>query len=1253
MLMLRRVLVVLVGVLVLGALGAGSAFGGLSYPFDGELAPAGGSSLEAGSVAVDDSNGHTYVADSRSGAVDVFETALGSQLAGLDGSLTPVGSFGGGQVEVAANNGTGDVYVLDSTDNVVDVFGSAGGYVCQITGSATPSASECNGVAGSDTPAHGFSRPGGIAVDEATGEVYVVDAYNGVVDVFSSAGAYVRQVSLGSIPGGFNAVYTRGIAVDDFNGDVFVSDSGSPNPVGENVVYVFNAAGVYQTTWTGIPGQPFGNSYVSVAADNANGYVFVTAHGATDVFKPSGAYVTQFSYSFFGEPQGTAVGQASGRVYVSKGGVVDIFGPGTILPDVSTAAASNVLVTSATLHGTVNPDGVQLSDCHFEYGTSTAYGQSAPCAPAAAAIPADSSEHAVSADIIGLQAGTTYHFRLVAANARDVSGPGVGVDATFETLPLPGIDGAEAINLTGSAADLTVRINPNGLDTSYRIEYGTSTAYGTSVPVPDGHIAAGAALTVTEHIAGLQANTTYHWRVVAQNANGTTTGEEHTFIYDTTGEGLPDKRAYEMVTPPQKNGALIGDVFLGHGPDISDDGSRVFLTTIACFAGTGACNANRGSQGTPVAFTRTSGGWMASGLMPPASQFDVATSLRYSATAGSVLFSVPTSSGGGDVMLARGPDGSFAAVGPVTSPSLGQLENPGQAVEPVTSADISHVVYILSGTVRWPFDADRTAGSPYEYVGTGNSAPVLVGVSGGAGSTDLISTCETLLGGGPGVSHFYNSLSADGDTVFFTALACTSGSGVNASVPVPAETLYARIGESRTVLISGRSPLGCTTPACLGSSPRDAEFAGASTDGSRVFFTSTQRLTDAASEGSKNLYEYDFSRPAGENLVAVSAGDTSGGGPGVTGVEAISSDGSHVYFAAKGVLTGAANSQGQVAQAGAENLYVIEHDAADPGGRAAFIAVLPPSDSQLEVHRVLHGNSSAPGFVGGVGGANVTPDGQFLVFMSHGRLTPDDTSTSGTEQVFRYDAQTGALVRISIGERGFNDNGNTGSGNATIVPAEVTFERAGGPRPDPTMSHDGAFVFFESPVGLTPRALNDVQVAIFGHPEYAENVYEWHEGHVHLISDGRDTSALAPGFGHPPVSAGLSAVELIGSDATGANVFFTTADRLVAQDTDTQLDFYDARICTQGDPCVAGPSAAAAGCVGEECRGVPGTPPSLAGPASASFSGVGNLAMEAKSVAKAKKAKRRKARKKRRKGKRVVGKRGKARGSVRSTWRGR
>ncbi len=1203
--MLRRVVVVIAGALVVGLLGAGSAWGALSYPFTGQLtAPGGTFAGEVQGIAVDAASGNTYVAETN-GVVNVFETASGTQLASLDSSLTPAGSFGGRELAVAVDDASGRVYVLDTTDGVVDVFDSAGSYVCQITGSSTPSASECNGVAGSDTPAHGFDAPRGITVDQATGEVYVIDANHGAVDVFSAGGEYLpsSSLSLEGIEGGYSTLYTRAVAVDDVNGHVYLADSLT------DAVYELGASGEYLTTWhgTNTPAGSFGGAYVGVAADDAGGEVYVTdtEHQVTNVFDSSGRYLTRFGRSFQ-ESRVTAVDQASGKVYLSSNSpnAVEIFGPALAVPDLTTGAASGVLATGAMLNGAVGPDGIQLTDCHFDYGTDASYGQSAPCVPAAGAIPADSSEHAVSATLTGLAPGTTYHYRLAGANA---NGANTGSDATFSTPPPPSIDSASAGNVTTTSADLSARVNPNGFDTTYRFEWGTSTAYGTSVPVPDADIGAGSSgVSVATHLSGLSTSTTYHWRVVAQNANGTTTTSDHTFVYETGGAGLPDGRAYEMVTSPHKNGALTVAAASGSSgfTDIAQDGSRVIALSFQCFADAASCNAGRqaGWLASPYAFTRTAGGWVATSLEPSAAMFTGNSPLMFGADTGSALFSLPTTSAGEDDLYVRGIDGSLGDVGPVYPHSL-ELPGPFSLAFAIASADFSHIIYSVSDdSIRWPFDATRgsLAGSLYEYVGTGNAQPALVGVSGGKGSTDLIGTCGIDLGGGE--ERSYGALSADGRTVYFTARRCGSGSGANAGTPVPANALYARIDGARTVAVSQRSSLDCTSAACLGSAPGDAAFQGASADGSKVFFTDTQQLSDDATEDSQagdtafidgcarttgatgcNLYVYDSKEPAGHNLLAASAGDTSGGGPRVRGVIAISPDGSHVYFVARGVLSGAANSQGQTARDGAENLYVFEHDQRFPTGHTAFIAALPVSEEQVLTE--------------GVGRANVTPDGRLLVFTSSGALTADDTRSDGARQVFRYDAQTGELVRISIGERGFNDNGNAGTGDASVVYSSALDLT----RSDPTMSDDGAYIFFRSPVALTPHALDDVRVGTDnrGEPTYAQNVYEYHQGHVYLISDGRDVSQTGGGS--------ESSVVLLGSDAAGANVFFSTADQLAPQDTDTQLDYYDARVCTTSDPCIAPPAPPVEACQGEACHGTPSAAPVFGAPGSAVFSGAGNL----------------------------------------------
>jgi hypothetical protein len=87
----------------------------------------------------------------------------------------------------------------------------------------------------------------------------------------------------------------------------------------------------------------------------------------------------------------------------------------------------------------------------------------------------------------------------------------------------------------------------------------------------------------------------------------------------------------------------------------------------------------------------------------------------------------------------------------------------------------------------------------------------------------------------------------------------------------------------------------------------------------------------------------------------------------------------------------------------------------------------------------------------------------------------------------------------------------------------------------------------------------------------------------------------------------LSASCLLGSDASGANVFFSTTDELVGTDTDNELDYYDARTCTAGDPCIASPAAPLPPCREEACHGTPPATPAVPNAPSATFNGQGNL----------------------------------------------
>jgi hypothetical protein len=147
-------------------------------------------------------------------------------------------------------------------------------------------------------------------------------------------------------------------------------------------------------------------------------------------------------------------------------------------------------------------------------------------------------------------------------------------------------------------------------------------------------------------------------------------------------------------------------------------------------------------------------------------------------------------------------------------------------------------------------------------------------------------------------------------------------------------------------------------------------------------------------------------------------------------------------------------------------------------------------------------------------------------------------------------------------------------------------------------------VFFESPIGLTRNALNDAPINGTNPANgfFAKNVYEYHEGHVYLISDGKDTANGAGSNG-----TATSAVKLLGADASGANVFFTTADALVPADTDTGVDVYDARICTPASPCISPATPPSLPCLGEECHGIPAGTPAPPSAPSATFNGQGNI----------------------------------------------
>jgi hypothetical protein len=194
--------------------------------------------------------------------------------------------------------------------------------------------------------------------------------------------------------------------------------------------------------------------------------------------------------------------------------------------EVNGLPASGVSQFTATLNGTIEP-GASPASYHFAYGATSTYGSIAPI-PDRYLAPGNVDD-GVSEVIAGLQPGTTYHYALVAAN---VVSTVVGPDETFTTAPVPAPTASTGAvtDVTRSTALLAGALDPMGWNTTYRFEYGTSTAYDASWPTLDvdmGTLTGNQPVLIA--LENLQPGTIYHYRLVATNPGGTGYGTDQAF----------------------------------------------------------------------------------------------------------------------------------------------------------------------------------------------------------------------------------------------------------------------------------------------------------------------------------------------------------------------------------------------------------------------------------------------------------------------------------------------------------------------------------------------------------------------------------------------------------------------------------------------------------------------------------------------------------------------------------------------------
>jgi plastocyanin len=300
------------------------------------------------------------------------------------------------------------------------------------------------------------------------------------------------------------------------SGDLVFSPSSVTIHPGDQVQWTWGSSG--HSTTSGSPGMPNG---IWDSGIQNNGATF------THTFNSAG------TFPYYCTPHGVCCGMVGTVMVVNASPTptptltptptptpTPVATP-TPTPVVTTNMATNVAAFSATLNGSVNPRGAPTM-VSFQYGLTTSYGSTTSMQTQNG-----STVRPVSANIAGLLANRSYHFRIVAHNN---GGTVFGPDRTFTTLTatgLPVVATNPATLIASFSATLNGSLNPHGLTTTVSFQYGTTTAYGSTTPMQTQ--TGDTYRNIAANISGLSANTVYHFRIVATNSAGTRFGGDRTF----------------------------------------------------------------------------------------------------------------------------------------------------------------------------------------------------------------------------------------------------------------------------------------------------------------------------------------------------------------------------------------------------------------------------------------------------------------------------------------------------------------------------------------------------------------------------------------------------------------------------------------------------------------------------------------------------------------------------------------------------
>jgi hypothetical protein len=1212
-------------------------------------------------IAVNQGSKEVFVADRNNNRVDVFsgsgvflrawgwgvangaeelQTCTTRCLTGTDGPGAGEFDFPEG---VAIDNDPlssshGDVYVLDAENNRVQKFTASGEFILMFGRevNATPATTHPNVClageqcqAGVEVPEGTVAGPGefvrlngrSLAVDSA-GDVYVGDENR--VQRFSPTGV-VEPVAQLSLSG---SGFVEDIAVDS-TGNVYVKSNERTG------VRKYGPTG----TELGSPRDEAGSP--GAIALNAAGELFVEdSSEGQHILKFSATGVELQSFPIGGQSvAGIAFDEAGNAIYsLSKTeangvtlGAVNVTPVPVTGPLVIGENTEAVNPTSATLAAIVNPEGPQgttgTASYHFEYGPTAAYVHSSATTP----LTGEKFENqGAEAPLAGLSPETTYHFRVVVTNGEGETSD--GPDETFTTLPPVAIDRESVSHVTAFSARLEGELNPHGSATEYRFEYGPTAAYETSVPVPDASAGGGTEdTTVIVPIQNLSSGTTYHYRLVARNGFGESPpGPDQTFTTQSASEtALIDGRAWEQVTPQDKQGVTI-EAIAKEGDVIQAAADGHALTYGASSPITAEPQGNRAVADSQVLSTRTSpGAW---------STQDIAT--KHEAVAG-------LHPGEPSEYRLFSPNLETAFVEPHGATPL-DPENPANTERTPyrRESDGSYTPLLTAANVQ----AGVKFGGEQFLVGRYDFGPKFIAAT-PDGSHVLVSSPQPLTEGVEFVEDKDENLYewSDGTLQLASVLPsrapASSEGGINFE-PSGGFVRHALSDTGDRVVFAGGSEnhlylrdmtLGQTIQldapeAGLREISGSAVFQAADTSDSRIFFRDQARLTaDATARNEEpDLYECEVTSTDGAlecKLKDLTVDANLGESANVLGV-ALGADemGRYVYFVANGRLAPGAVSgdcptdERHATETQSCNLYVRDTVAGD----TRLVAVLSGAD----FHDWRPSESATDSDLGAVT-SRVSPDGQYLAFMSERPLTGfDNTDTYEGEvevepnphekvklkgpyhdqEVFEYSYASNTLTCVSCASSGARPEGVFdpnefpgllvdrpdlwhGRWLASSIPGWTRNSRSLSLYQSRYLSDSGR-LFFNSATPLVPSDGNGL-----------EDVYEYEPSGVGSCG----LSAGCVGL----ISSGGSSEESTFLDASedGSDVFFLSSAQLSKADSDNAYDIYDAHVCSSESPCGAEAAATPPPCgTADSCRAASMPQPDIAAaPASQTFSGSGNF----------------------------------------------